>query len=162
LGDILTAIKAGIVAGGLGLTANQVIIVLKKEPYPNSPSSAGEYVTISPGDFRTIDGQVSGGGRFFTGLSGEIYIRVYALSANDEPNVDEQRTLLLLGMAHDIVNFLQLFFPLTGIGTMMAEQPIRLTSQSQPIRYSKAGEWISVELPFELEYYMSLDTSVNV
>ena len=161
LSTILTSIGTGLVTAGL-FNANQVVYVLDDQPYPNSPSLGGQYVAIAPGAFRPVDGQVAGGGRYFTGLEGEIDVRVYALSMTDEPNVDSQRILKIVDLAHDVINVLQLFFPLTGIGTMLAEEPIRLASLGAPLKYKRAGEWIMISIPFSLTYQMALDTTVNV
>lgn len=163
LSSILLAIRQRLLDKGTWNSDNLSLSLVKE---PKIHFNGTQHCAIMPMVQDVIQDQVLGGGRYQSGVTGQIHVYIYSRLSLDMPQRDNDwltdQTLGLLGAMHGTIDALQLFHPLDSQGNALLEEPMRLLKQDMPIKYLTMGDWGYLCLVFEIKYMLSLDTSIDV
>lgn len=149
------------------LTASQVLVTIETgEGGPIFPYAGQPILLLSVPDQQFIDPQVTGGGRFQSGMMGSLNFFLMDQLAVDPTRQDFMRLLAvppgpgpgLLRQLGLLTNVLQTYLPVDAAGNVLTEEPIRLVSSVRQRRYAPGTQnWAGFDITYEVRWQMKLD-----
>jgi hypothetical protein len=137
-------------------------ITLRPEPYP---MTSGPTAYVMPGSWSRLQGQVTGDGRYFAGVTSSLTVRVVSRSLKDQPFVNAamltDTSTGLLRTVHAVANILDTEFVMDDSGLIpLTEKPLVLSTQTAPRLYKKADSWSYVDLVFQADFALKILSTV--
>jgi hypothetical protein len=166
LDRIVTDVRQLIIDSGY-LNPQQVIVTIETgEGGPIFPYAGQPILLVTVPDQSFIDPQVTGGGRFQSGMMGSLNFFLMDQLAVDPTRQDFMRLLAvppgpgpgLLRQIGQVANILQTYLPVDARGNVLTEEPIRLVTSVRQRRYQPGSQnWAGFDMTYEVRWQQKLD-----